>query len=287
MSKPLTATARRALAEARFIEALNDPAAANWRDVAELLYSVLPKSRAKAEEAWTDYEFGKKAARSVIEVSFTDGRIVRANVNTDPGKAYNIGRGVRIAVAFYRSRIFRLIGWPHLSAVTYSPDGRLLPAWDSLIDVPAIDGIRRVDTGETFDVALANEKTAALRSGSWSLHAAMMEAAALDLEAVDYWQHVQDSYRHAWETAAGLKTRAEIRAEAIAAYVELAGAGAVPPLDEGEQAIANALSVVEAIKQARPEPVQPVPTPRPAIHTLYRPAARFAASVALPRYAVA
>lgn len=309
MSKAsLTATARRAIAEARYHEAINDPTAANWRDVAELLFSCLPKQRAKVTDSfWADYDFGKKAQRTVIEVSFSDGRIVRANVNSDPGKAYNIGRGIRVAIAFYRTRIFRLIGWPHLSAVSFGPDGRELPAWDSCIDVPAIDRVTRTDTGESFDVQEVNERTADLRSGSWSLYSAMMEAARLNLaiEGADgfpwfmdgYWQHVQDSYRNAWETAAGLETRAEVRARAIAAHEALCKPEPEQLEDPAEwhPEADHTGNVQEDEDDMSPEVEAAwsgiIGSALPPVRSLslspYRPSPRLMASVALPRFAVA
>lgn len=118
-AKAAKATDRRALAILAYDNATADPAGANWRGVAELLRLALPAVKAKAAETaadsrfapWADYPIpqnasGKRLGKSpVVIVSFADGETVRVPAVSLPGKPVNIGRALRVAVAFYQGRM--------------------------------------------------------------------------------------------------------------------------------------------------------------------------------------
>lgn len=81
----------------------------------------------------------------VLVVTFADGEIVRAPAVSLLKKPVNLGRGLRVAIAFYQSRICRRKG------LRYAPGTRLA--------VPEITACICEDTGEAYDAALCNAHT--------------------------------------------------------------------------------------------------------------------------------
>jgi hypothetical protein len=184
----------KATAVAAFELATATPDSADWRTVAELLrqFVNLPKP-AEFKTFWAEYRFGKRAVRTSIAVTFADGRTVRASVNSDPGKPFNIGRGVRVAIAFYRARIAALVGRPFMTHRSFNDAGAELPPWDAHVSVPDIARVERLDTGETVDAYECSTRTAELRRGTWQ---------PFDADPVT----LRESYRAAWFAIAGIET---------------------------------------------------------------------------------
>jgi hypothetical protein len=114
----VSAADRKALALEEFRTALaRGDMANNWREVAEMLASCLPAPRVVAADSepddgylpWVDYavQTSKMIWPSPrITVMFSDGEVVMCQAATMKGKPINIGRGIRVAIAFYRNRIF-------------------------------------------------------------------------------------------------------------------------------------------------------------------------------------
>lgn len=104
----------------------------------------------------------------VAVVRFADGRTVRAMFASIQGRPLNIGRGLRIAVCFYRVQVFRQWG-----ASRSDDAGRC-------VAVPAIESCTIVDWQEqaiaNVDAALASDHTAALRAGMFDLASVLQEA---------------------------------------------------------------------------------------------------------------
>jgi hypothetical protein len=89
-------------------------------------------------------------------VTFADGETIRAPAVTTIGKPVNVGRGLRIAVAFYTARRARRTG------VRDDPGCR--PA------VPAVASCICEDTGEAYDPVKCSERTAAYRAADdWKI----------------------------------------------------------------------------------------------------------------------
>jgi hypothetical protein len=179
-AKAAKASDRKALAILAFENACRDPEFSNWRGVAELLRLALPASKAKAVAAvetdsrfapWAEYDIpqsvsNKRLGRSpVIVVTFADGETVRCPAVSLPGKAINIGRGLRIAFAYYRARI----AWK--AARAYIADGEC-------VDVPELVSISCEATGADYDPADCNARTAAQRAGTFSLGDTVRDATA-------------------------------------------------------------------------------------------------------------
>lgn len=143
--KPLSPMKLKAIALASFEAALADPSA-DWKAVAEAMAAAMatkPKASTDPDAPpswWRCDKFGKSAHKTVVECVFTDGRTIRANVSTDPGKPYNVGRGVKIAVAFYRAKL-----------------------QDERCAVPELKRVTCLDSGESFDAAECSRMTAAWR----------------------------------------------------------------------------------------------------------------------------
>jgi hypothetical protein len=168
-AKTAKAADRKALAILAYETAKADPAGANWQGIADLLRLALPPGKAKAADdiaaadskyaAWADYVIpqsagGKRLGKSpVVIVTFADGETVRAPAVSLPGKPVNIGRALRVALAFYQGRIVgrynSLIpddcGAPRLS-VTDSEFVATIP-------VPAIVSCVCEATGAAYDPA--------------------------------------------------------------------------------------------------------------------------------------
>jgi len=252
---------RKALAILAYESGKADPSVADWQTISDMLRTCIPAVR-KAKESdvpdwWICSEFGRKYERTTISVQFDDGRIVRANVCTAVGKPYNIGRGVRTAIAFYRQRIFRSAGYPTMTVRTHGDDGRELPGWTAHITVPRIERVTRIEDGFEFDAAEITRLTAEWRAGPWDFHATLMEAVELGLpfehapgaDPFDYrqthvWEYVSRSCKAAWLKFSGLYVSDEERA--VLAH-------------EAEQAAFDAALEAELAEEPEeePEPVRP------------------------------
>ncbi|MDI2074500.1 hypothetical protein [Bradyrhizobium sp. Mp27] len=181
------ASERKTLAILAYDNACQDPGAANWRAVADLLRLAIPatkaapKASAEAPESrfapWADYAIpqsanGRRLGKSpVLTVTFACGAVVRAPAVSLPGKPLNIGRGLRIAFAYYRARIARA------AAGAFSADSYI-------VTIPAIASIA-CDNGAEFDATDCSERTAEARRGTFDAIALTAEAEALPEKAPD------------------------------------------------------------------------------------------------------
>jgi hypothetical protein len=107
---------------------------------------------ALAAPAWSDYSVDHLSAFKIrnptIVVTFADGEIVRAPAISALNKPLNIGRGLRVAIAFYQARI----AWR--AALKNRPGfWRAVPAIASCVS----------ETGETFDAEQCTVRTAETR----------------------------------------------------------------------------------------------------------------------------
>lgn len=104
---------------------------------------ALPPSR------WHDYPVDRVSSFSIrtdiLIVTFADGEIVRAPAVSAKGKPTNIGRGLRIAIAFYQARACWRRGLKFRPGVHAA--------------VPAIAACICEDTGETFDAGECTVRT--------------------------------------------------------------------------------------------------------------------------------
>jgi hypothetical protein len=105
--------------------------------------AALPPSR------WHDYPVDRVNSFSVradiLVVTFADGEVIRAPAVSAKGKPTNIGRGLRIAIAFYQARACR------------RRNIRFRPGVHAA--VPAIAACACEDTGETFDAGECTVRT--------------------------------------------------------------------------------------------------------------------------------
>lgn len=103
---------------------------------------------------WPDYDVKGVSATNIVNprivVTFADGEIVRAPAVGKRGKPVNIGRGLRVAIAFYQVRRVWRIGQSIFHA-------RFFPA------VPEITSCHCEDTGEDYNAELCNLKTVETR----------------------------------------------------------------------------------------------------------------------------
>lgn len=177
-------TSARVAAIAAYDSACLAPVAADWRAVADLLRAAMPAARkalansvrsaADAVPAWwQDYRPGKRFQAEPVEVTFADGRRVRLSMCSDPGKPANIGRAVRVACLFYRSKVHNAIGAPVPRA------GTTLRGPADHVAVPAVAHVEAVDSGETWDAATCTRLTAEVRAGTWCEAEARAEAEAV------------------------------------------------------------------------------------------------------------
>lgn len=108
---------------------------------------------ALAAPAWPDYPVDNlgsfKVRNPTIVVTFADGEVVRAPAVSAKDKPVNIGRGLRIAIAFYQARLCRRSGL------------KFKPVY--IRSVPAITACICEDTGEIFDADQCTIRTAATR----------------------------------------------------------------------------------------------------------------------------
>lgn len=180
--KAAKATDRRALAILAYDNATADPAGANWRGVADLLRLVLPTAKVKAAEilasdplrpSWADYDIPQNATRKlgkspIIVVTLADGETVRAPAVSLPGKPVNIGRGLRVAFAYYRARM----------AARHAGE---MSAWSDCVNVPAFVSIVCESTGAEYDAADCSVRTATARAGEFDPATVAAEATARGL----------------------------------------------------------------------------------------------------------
>lgn len=183
--KAAKASNRKALAILAYDNATAEPEGANWRAVADMLRLAIPATKAKAAEIAADSRFApwedhsipvhggaKKLGKSpVIVVMFEGGEIVRCPAVTLPGKPVNIGRGLRIAFAFYQCRMAGRFGG--------NSD------WSRCIKIPAIVSVVCETSGTEYDAADCNAKTAELRAGSF-------DAEEIKAESLNYPETTDD-----------------------------------------------------------------------------------------------
>lgn len=174
--KAAKATDRRALAILAYENASADPGAANWRTIADMLRLAMPASKAKPATTetgsrfapWADYPIPKSATghklgkSPVVVVTFADGEIVRAPAVSMPGKPLNIGRALRVAIAFYQCRIAGRMGANSDSA--------------HVVSAPAMVNVVCETTGAEFDPADCSSRSVEWRAGSFDLAAARTDA---------------------------------------------------------------------------------------------------------------
>lgn len=207
----------RTIALAAYHAAVAAPVAADWPSVAALLVACLPKLRGAVRPAvsadgavpawWADYVPGKKFRTDSAEVTFADGRRVRLSVLSNPGKPLNIGRAVRIACAFYRSKVHNALGAP------VALDGTTLHGPADHVAVPAIAHVECETTGEEFDAATCTAMTEAARAGMWSESDARHRAERLAVEPGPQAGHdvvtiMRSLFVRAWDVAFGDVERA-------------------------------------------------------------------------------
>ncbi len=199
--KAAKATDRRALAILAHDNATAEPDGANWRAVADMLRLAVPSSKAAPKipaagldprfAPWADYDIpqsvsAKRLGRSpVLVVTFEGGEVVRCPAVSMPGKPVNIGRGLRVAFAFYQCRIANRAGE--------------LSQWSSCVNVPAFLSVI-CETNETeYDAADCNARSAGWRLGTFDAEAVKAESLAYpertDDGTLDRAEFVKASYR--------------------------------------------------------------------------------------------
>jgi hypothetical protein len=140
-------------------EAASD--APDWHSAALLLKQALgqqkspvirqdsPKPAAPPPSRWHDYPVDRVGSFSirtdVLVITFADGEVIRAPAVSVKGKPTNIGRGLRITIAFYQARIAKRSG------LQFAPG--------FLAAVPAIASCVCEDSGETFDAEECTVRT--------------------------------------------------------------------------------------------------------------------------------
>ena len=150
-------------------EAALDSPRPDWRAVAELFHAAARpskpvKGRSEPVQEIADYNVDRiklKCRSPRIAVRFMDGEAVFTHVPSAPGKALNIGRALRVAIAMYRSR----------KTVQQRLNFR---EYDRAMPVPHIYQVRCLETDELFDVDACNAHTAAERASSDPERAAAM-----------------------------------------------------------------------------------------------------------------
>jgi hypothetical protein len=142
----------------------------DWYGVALALKSALTVNRIKYDAqfipktkvppalpppAWPDYPVDHlgsfKVRNPTIVVTFANGEVVRAPAVSARDKPVNIGRGLRVAIAFCQARICRRAGL------------RFKPAY--VRQVPAIVACVCEDTGEIYDAKQCTMRTIDDRKG--------------------------------------------------------------------------------------------------------------------------
>jgi hypothetical protein len=158
-------------AQLAYETAINSPCP-DWRAVAELFRAALPAARKREPKSsrapqpevppLADYNVDRiklKCRSPRIAVRFMDGEAVFTHVPSAPGKPLNIGRALRVAIAMYRYRVYKRLGFR---------------AYDRAVPVPDIFQVRCLETDELFDVNACNAHTAAERASSDPQRAAAM-----------------------------------------------------------------------------------------------------------------
>jgi hypothetical protein len=144
----------------------------DWCAVAELFRAALPAARRREpkssraaqpeEPPLADYNIDrvKLQYRSPrIAVRFMDGEAVFTHVPSVTGKPLNVGRALRVAIAMYRYRVYKRLGFR---------------AYDRAVPVPDIFQVRVMETDELVNVDACNAHTAAERASSDPERAAAM-----------------------------------------------------------------------------------------------------------------
>lgn len=123
----------------------------------QTLTQKVTRSVAIAAPVWPDYPVDHlgsfKIRNPTIVVTFANGEIVRAPAVSARDKPVNIGRGLRIAIAFCQARLCRRMGLSMLSPK------RRRPA------IPAIVACICEDTGEIYDAKQCTMRTIESRKG--------------------------------------------------------------------------------------------------------------------------
>jgi len=119
-----------------------------------------PKPAALPPSRWHDYPVDRVGSfnirTDILVVTFADGEVVRAPAVSARGKPTNVGRGLRIAIAFYQARACRRRGIKFRPGVHEA--------------VPAIEACICEDSGETFDTGECTLRTIEDRkSQDWRL----------------------------------------------------------------------------------------------------------------------
>lgn len=176
--KAAKATDRRSLAILAYDNASAEPEGANWHAVADMLRFALPAVKAaKIPEAetdprfapWADYPIPQNASARklgkspVVVVTLADGETVRAPAVSLPGKPVNVGRAIRVAIAFYQARM----------AIRAGENSD----WSACIAVPAIVAVTCETNGTEYNATDCSARSAEWRSGSYD--AAAVAAASL------------------------------------------------------------------------------------------------------------
>lgn len=173
-ARKASASDRKALAILAYDRAQELGDGANWRAVADMLRECLPATRVQEATPmesdgylpWADYAIPTSFSglRKLvwpsprITVTFADGEVVRCQAATLEGKPVNIGRGVRVAIAFYRNRMW--------SRVARGNDAWFPPSYHAeAIDVPGIISIVSRDGSGLWNAVTANDATRKLRAG--------------------------------------------------------------------------------------------------------------------------
>ena len=152
-------------AQLAYEAAINSPCP-DWRTVAELFRAALPIARMREPKSskaartdippLADYNVDRVKLKSLsprIAVRFIDGEAVFTHVPSAPGKPLNVGRALRVAIIFYRSRrtIQQRLGFRE---------------YDRAMPVPELYQVRCLESDEVFDVDACNAHTAGERMGA-------------------------------------------------------------------------------------------------------------------------
>jgi hypothetical protein len=127
--------------------------------VAELFRAALPVARKREPKSarapqpevppLADYNVDRirlKCRSPRIAVRFMDGEAVFTHVPSAPGKPLNVGRALRVAIAMYRYRVYKRLGFRE---------------YDRAVPVPDIFQVRVMETDELVNVDACNAHTAA------------------------------------------------------------------------------------------------------------------------------
>lgn len=135
----------RTAAHAAYQAAVADPAAVNWRELAETLFSALPALPKAARDSrfpmwWAEYPLPRAYLTDSMDVLFADGEEIRVNIHRAPRGLPRVPEACRVAIGFYRARH----GHGHA--------------------VPAFASLTVTDTGATFDAEACSRFTVEARA---------------------------------------------------------------------------------------------------------------------------